>query len=107
MHKDVLESKRYPESTFIPKHVVGKVGEGTSHIQGQGTFHIHGGDHDMTLSLPIQKSGDAVTAQTSFAVPYETWGLKNPSTLFLKVANKVDITILSVGKLTPAASPTH
>jgi polyisoprenoid-binding protein YceI len=105
MHKEVLESKHYPEITFIPKHVVGKVGEGTSNIQVQGTFHIHGGDHDMTLSLAIQKNGDAVKAQTGFAVPYEAWGLKNPSTLFLRVDNKVDITVSSVGKLTPGASP--
>ncbi len=107
MHKEVLESKHYPEITFIPKHVVGKVGEGTSNIQVQGTFHIHGGDHDMTLPLAIQKNGDVVKAQSSFAVPYEAWGLKNPSMLFLKVDNKVDITVSSVGKLTPTSSQSH
>jgi hypothetical protein len=32
------------------------------------------------------------------------WGLKNPSTLFLRVGNKVDITIEAVGRLSmPAA----
>jgi polyisoprenoid-binding protein YceI len=106
MHQEVLESKRYPEITFIPKHVVGKVGEGTSNIQVEGTFHIHGGDHDITLNLPVQKDGEVVKAQTSFAVPYEAWGLKNPSTGLLKVDNKVNITVSSVGKLTLAASQT-
>ncbi len=70
MNKDVLESQRYPEITFTPKRVIGGVAaQGTSNIQVQGVLHIHGADHDLTMSMPVQVSGDKVTATTSFVVP--------------------------------------
>lgn len=101
MHKEVLESKRYPEITFIPRHVLGKLDEkGTSNLQVQGVFHIHGADHEMTLSIPVQANGQDVTATSDFAIPYQAWGMKNPSTLFLKVDNQVQIKIAAAGRLT-------
>ena len=55
MNTEVLETKRYPEITFVPKKVFGKVAaQGNSTVQVQGTFHIHGADHDLTLSIPMQ-----------------------------------------------------
>ena len=110
MHKEILESQRYPEIIFSPKHVMGKLADqGTSNIQVQGVFHIHGADHDLTLSLPVEKSDDAVKTSTRFVVPYQDWGMKNPSTFLLKVENKVSISISSAGHITPAgaASPAH
>jgi polyisoprenoid-binding protein YceI len=105
MHKEVLESQRYPEIIFSPKHVTGKVADqGTSNLQVQGVFRIHGADHDLTLSLPVEKSGDEVKASTSFFVPYQDWGMKNPSTFILKVENKVSISISIVGQTTLAGA---
>jgi polyisoprenoid-binding protein YceI len=110
MHKEVLESQRYPEIVLSPTHVMGRLADqGTSNLQVQGVFHIHGADHDLTLSLPVEKSGDAVRASTSFVVPYQDWGMKNPSTFLLRVENKVSLSISSVGRITidRAASPAH
>ncbi len=107
MHKEILESQRYPEIVFSPKHVTGKLADqGTSNVQVQGVFRIHGADHDLTLSLTVEKSGDAVKTNTSFVVPYQDWGMKNPSTFLLKVENKVSINISSAGHIT-AAPATH
>jgi polyisoprenoid-binding protein YceI len=101
MHKEVLESTRYQEISFFPKRVLGKLApEGTSTLQVQGIFHIHGADHDMTLSIPVQAKGGGLTATSDFNIPYQAWGMKNPSTLFLKVENQVQIKIDAVGKLT-------
>jgi len=98
MHSEILESARYKEITFSPNHVTGKITEqGTSNLQVQGVFRIHGADHDLTLSLQVEKSGDDVKARTSFLVPYQDWGMKNPSTFLLKVENKVSISVSSVG----------
>ncbi len=108
MHKEVLESKRYPEITFLPKHVLGKLADqGSSTLQVQGVFHIHGADHDLTLSIPVQKTGPNVQATSSFVIPYQDWGMKNPSTLFLRVDNKVSISIASAGKLTITRASTE
>jgi polyisoprenoid-binding protein YceI len=105
MNKDILESKRYPEITFVPKKVTGRVAaQGASTVQVQGTFHIHGADHDLTLTVPVQVNGTEIRASTSFVVPYEAWGMKNPSTLFLRVDDKVQISISAVGKLTMAGA---
>src|SRR5271166_3750236 len=45
MHNKVLESARYPEITFVPRHVAGSLAEqGKSNLQVQGVFRIHGAD---------------------------------------------------------------
>lgn len=103
MDKEVLESERYPEITFLPKKLLGKMSaQGSSTVQVQGVFHIHGIDHDLTLSVPVQVDGTTVRAKTSLSIPYQTWGMKNPSTLFLHVDDKVQVSINAVGKLTTA-----
>ncbi len=100
MKNDVLESARYPEIVFTPKHVSGFVaGSESSTVQVAGDFNIHGGTHPLTLTLPITLKGTAIDAQTKFDVPYEQWGMKNPSTLFLKVSNTVQIRIEAVGEI--------
>ncbi|MGB9255986.1 MAG: YceI family protein [Candidatus Korobacteraceae bacterium] len=107
MHKEILESKRYPEITFSPRHVTGNVAEqGTSNIHVQGLFHIHGAGHEVTLSLPVEKSGDQVRARTTFDVPYQDWGMKNPSTFLLKVENKVKIDVSAVGHIAAGGTAT-
>jgi polyisoprenoid-binding protein YceI len=100
MNKDILETERYPTIEFLPKHVSGQVAPaGASQVQVEGTFRLHGSDHDLTLTLPIQINDKQLSASTHFEVPYEAWGLKNPSTLFLRVNNKVQIDITTVGTL--------
>ena len=105
MDKEILETQRYPTIEFLPKHVIGRVApEGKSQVQVEGTFRLHGSDHDLTLSFPIQITGNQLSTSTQFEIPYEAWGLKNPSTLFLKVSDKVEIDITAVGSLGTAAS---
>jgi polyisoprenoid-binding protein YceI len=105
MHKEVLESARFPEIIFLPKHVTGNLpAQGSSTLQVQGVFRIHGGDHDLTLSVPVQVDGSRATATMKFVVPYEAWGMKNPSVLFLKVENKVEINISAVGNIATATA---
>jgi len=105
MQKEVLESARFPEITFLPKHVTGNLpAQGSSTLQVQGIFRIHGIDHDMTLSFPVHADGSQATATTKFVVPYEAWGMKNPSVMFLKVENKVEISISAVGTVSTTAT---
>lgn len=106
MQKEVLESTGFPEITFSPKHVSGNIPtQGASTLQVEGVFRIHGADHDLTLSLTVQTDGSRATGATKFDVPYEAWGMKNPSTLFLKVENKVAIEVSAVGTVTSSPRP--
>jgi polyisoprenoid-binding protein YceI len=99
MHNKVLESKRYPEITFAPRRVMGSLAEqGKSNLQVQGAFTIHGANHDFTLPMTIEKTGDTITASTSFVVPYQDWGMKNPSKTFLHVESKVDVSVSAAGR---------
>jgi polyisoprenoid-binding protein YceI len=105
MQKEVLESARYPEITFAPKHVSGFVaGQVSQTVQVSGSLTIHGGSHDLTLALPISVKNTTIEGHTNFSVPYEAWGMKNPSTLFLKVSDTVQISVSTAGDLQLPAS---
>jgi polyisoprenoid-binding protein YceI len=94
MHKNVLESARYPEIVFRPDRVEGQVApRGASKVALHGMFSIHGAEHEITLPVEVEAAGGQYTATMAFAVPYVQWGMKNPSTLFLRVSDKVEITI--------------
>lgn len=110
MKKDILETERYPAIEFLPRHVIGRVAsEGSSQVQVEGVFRLHGSDHELTLAFPVQVRGNQLSTSTHFEVPYEAWGLKNPSTLFLRVSNKVQIDIAAAGTLQASqkAAGTH
>jgi polyisoprenoid-binding protein YceI len=99
MHKNVLESARYPEIVFRPNRVEGKVTpQGTSHVGLHGMFSIHGTEHEITLPALVEADGGQYAATITFAVPYVQWGMKNPSTLFLRVSDKVEISIHTVAR---------
>jgi polyisoprenoid-binding protein YceI len=105
MKKEILETARYPDIVFVPRHVSGFVpGQEAVTIQVAGYFTVHGSTHDLTLTLPIVVKNTALEANTKFEVPYVDWGMKNPSTLFLKVDKSVQISIAAVGELQPAST---
>jgi hypothetical protein len=63
-------------------------------------FNIHGADHEVTVPAEVEMSFDHWTATLHFAVPYANWGMKNPSTVFLRVSGSVDIDITTAGTVT-------
>jgi polyisoprenoid-binding protein YceI len=94
MHKDILESQKYPEAVFIPDKLDGRLAaQGPSEVDVHGTFRIHGADHDITLHFKVVADGDKFAASTQFAIPYVQWGMKNPSNFLLKVGDKVEMDI--------------
>ncbi len=105
MHKNILESDRYPEIVFTPDRIEGKVpAEGQFQVLLHGLFKIHGVEHEMLLPMRVDASKDQMSAATRFAVPYVKWGMKNPSTFILRVNESVDIDIHAVGHVAPAST---
>jgi len=83
VNKKILESDIYPEITFTPDRIEGKVNlSGHSEFKLHGFFTIHGAAHDLTMNVKADINGNHLTARGDFNVPYVKWGLKNPSTLF-------------------------
>jgi len=111
MTKDILEADKYSEVVFTPHQMKGTLApSGSSQIQLEGVLTLHGQAHPMTLDVKAEVQGNSVSADTSFEVPYVQWGLKSPSTLFLRASDKVEIHIHAVGQLKPppaAPQPPH
>jgi polyisoprenoid-binding protein YceI len=106
MKRDILEADKYPDISFSPTEIVeGKVApEGDSQVQLKGIFRLHGADHEIVIPVPVAIRGDQLTARMHFVIPYVAWGLKNPSTLFLRVSDKVNIDITATGRLAASAA---
>jgi len=98
MNKEVLESARYPEIAFRPDRIDGAVASsGKSSVSIHGMFNIHGADREITVPAQVETSGEQWTATVHFTVPYQKWGMKNPSTLFLRVNDTVEIDLVASG----------
>jgi len=97
MHRDILESAKYPDIVFTPDRVDGSVAtQGASQIQVHGTFRIHGAAHEITLPLQVQMNNGQASVKTTFTIPYVQWGMKNPSTFLLHVGDGVEIEAATV-----------
>lgn len=100
MKRKILESDIYPEITFAPDRIYGKANlSGHSEFRLHGIFTIHGASHELTMNVKADIEGNHLTAMAEFSVPYVKWGLKNPSTLFLRVNDTVPIEINAVGEI--------
>jgi polyisoprenoid-binding protein YceI len=102
MKRDILETQKYPEIVFTPQQVKGTIAaQGKSEVELDGIMNLHGQPHAMAIAVPLTMNGNSASADISFDVPYVKWGLKNPSTLFLRVNDRVQIKIHVVGSLQP------
>jgi polyisoprenoid-binding protein YceI len=101
MHKDILESPKYSDIVFTPQHIKGTVAaEGKSQIEVEGMLTMHGKSKPATMPLEVQLQSGAGTADGSFTVKYQEWGMKSPSTFILRVSDKVEIHVHAAGRMT-------
>jgi polyisoprenoid-binding protein YceI len=107
MHRQILEDQKYPEIVFTPQHISGKLApQGTSQMELQGLLSLHGEQHPITFTVPVQINQTQASAEVHFILPYMKWGLKNPSTFVLRVSDKLSIDVHAVGRLSSMAG-TH
>jgi polyisoprenoid-binding protein YceI len=106
MHREILESGKYPEIIFTPSQVKGTFDpKGPSRVEVSGQFSLHGQDHDVTLPIDIQPPGRQLQMATHITIPYIKWGLKNPSTFILRASDKVELDIHATGRLVGEDAP--
>jgi polyisoprenoid-binding protein YceI len=102
MHKEILESQKYPEAIFTPDSLQGKLEpQGQSAVDVHGALKIHGDDHELTLHFLVDGSSGQYTGSTTLAIPYVEWGMKNPSTFLLKVDSIVTVNIVVTASAHP------
>lgn len=100
MRHSILESPKFPAIVFRPDRVDGGIpAQGKAHLLVHGAFELHGAAHEFTMPVDVDVEPGQVSAVSRFAVPYLSWGLKNPSTLFLRVDDQVQVEIEATGKV--------
>ena len=100
MSRNFLQTDRYPEIIFKPDRMEGKVNTpGDSQFRLHGLFTLHGATHELAMNVKSHVEADHVKANGDFDVAYQNWGIKNPSTLFLRVNDTVQIHIEAAGRL--------
>ena len=105
MHKEVLESTKYPLIDFRPDRFDGNLADhGKSSVMVHGLFGIHGAEREITVPAQVEMDGDRWKANVHFTIPYAKWGMKNPSTLFLRVNDTVTIDLETSGSVTHASA---
>ena len=100
MNRDILKVEQFTDVSFSPKTFSGKIAAlGDSNIQVSGIFTLLGTAHNLTIPMQIHIDGPSVAAKAHFFVPYVQWGLKNPSFLFWKADDDVNVDLNLVGQL--------
>ncbi len=108
MNREILESEKFPEIVFTPDRFEGQIpASGDFRVNMHGIFHLHGADHEIVLPVQAKRGPEGITAAIQFAIPYVSWGLKNPSNFFLRVSDQVEITIHTVARVASPASADH
>lgn len=100
MHKEILESARYPDIVFRPDKIEGTLTpQGTCNVQLHGTLLLHGSGHEITVSVQAELSENSWKGSAKFSIPYVAWGLKSPNTFLLKADPEVQIDLDMSGSL--------
>jgi polyisoprenoid-binding protein YceI len=103
MHKEILETAKYPDVFFHPTQVEGKVTpNGPCDVKIHGTFSVHGADHEIAAMVHAEIEGNSWKGTAKFDVPYVAWGIKNPSNFLLKADRVVRVEVEMAGRLEPA-----
>jgi polyisoprenoid-binding protein YceI len=100
MHKEILETAKYPDVIFRPTQLDGHVAaSGSSDTKLHGVFSIHGAEHDLVAPIHAELTGDHWKGTTQFEVPYVQWGIKDPSNFLLKVKHVVHVELELSGEV--------
>jgi polyisoprenoid-binding protein YceI len=94
MNSVVLETSRFPDVTFRPTHVQGKVDlNAPGPITLAGVLNLHGQDHPIELAVDLHPKDAGLASQTHFTIPFVAWGMKDPSVLLFRTDKQVAIDI--------------
>jgi polyisoprenoid-binding protein YceI len=103
MHKEILETAKFPDAIFRPRQIEGKFGtSGASDVKLRGILTLHGAEHEIVASVHTELADDHWKGTARFEVPYIQWGIKDPSNWMLKVKPVVNIQLDMAGSATNA-----
>jgi polyisoprenoid-binding protein YceI len=103
MHRDVLESEKYPSIVFHAERLeVDRRDAASAEVRLVGSLELHGQRRPFTIPAKLAAKGPSrVGISAAFRVPYVDWGMVDYSTFVLRVDRFVDVTVESEGTLAP------
>jgi polyisoprenoid-binding protein YceI len=105
MHKEVLESAKYPDVIFRPAQVDGNIPRpGDADLKLRGSLLLHGAEHEIVVPVHAKVDWTHWTGTANFDVPFIQWGMKDPSNWLLKVKPVVHIELELAGQTKDALS---
>jgi polyisoprenoid-binding protein YceI len=100
MHRDVLESVRYPRIVFRAERLeVLRRDAGSAEVRLLGQLEMHGTTRPFAIPAKLDDRGDRIGIASSFRVDYVDWGIVDYSTFLLRVDRFVDVTVEAEGRL--------
>jgi len=98
MHKEILETAKFPDAMFRPVQIEGKVARsGNSDVKLRGVITLHGSEHEITVPVHAELASDRWKGTAKFEIPYIEWGIKDPSNWLLKVKPVVNVELEMTG----------
>jgi polyisoprenoid-binding protein YceI len=98
MHKEILETGKFPDAVFRPVQIEGKVSRsGSCDVKLRGVISLHGGEHEIVVPVRAELAQDRWKGTAKFDVPYIQWGIKDPSNWLLKVKPVVSVELEMTG----------
>jgi polyisoprenoid-binding protein YceI len=98
MHKEILETAKFPDAVFRPVQIEGKVTRsGNSDVKLHGVISLRGGDHEIIVPVHAELASDRWKGTAKFDVPSIQWGIKDPSNWLLKVKPVVNVELEMTG----------
>lgn len=92
------KASRIPKYHSSATRIDGAVARhGKSSVNVHGIFRTHGVEREITVPAQVEMAADLWSATVHFSIPYAKWGMKNPSTLFLRVNDSVEIELAASG----------
>ena len=104
MHKEILETAKFPDAVFRPVQIEGKVARaGDSDVKLRGVISLHVAEHEIIVPVHAELESNRWKGTAKFDVPYVQWGIKDPSNWLLKVKPVVSVEL----QMTGSAKPPH
>jgi polyisoprenoid-binding protein YceI len=100
MHRKVLESDLFPSFVLHVQKIEGDLAEqGECDLTVEGVLTVHGADHPVRWPIAVEVDHGHFHAEGKLEIPFVDWGMHNPSMLFLKVAEIVDVNVVAEGDI--------
>lgn len=95
MREDVLETDKYPLSSFSGEVIKIKRIKGEIQIVAKGKLLLHGKEKPLTINAVLHKTKDKISVKSNFSIFLKDFDIDAPSLMaFVKVAQEIKLEVM-------------